>query len=148
MTEVDTAIMTLFNSTSGSPTPVHNSLYLALYDTSISSLPRFFNEEAQQTTGMANDGMPFVVFHNLSDVYEFQFREDFENILIQFTIRAKTIGEINSIYTKLDSLFNWCDLSVSGYTHVYMRREQTHAKGKTDLFWSMPIDYRIYIEKT
>jgi hypothetical protein len=133
MTELDTAITTKFKATSGTPA-VHNSLYTYVGG-------RMYNEGAE-----LGAVQPFVVFHELSDVYDYTFTSDFENILIQFNIYTDTLPESNTAFGYLKDLFDNCDLTISGYTHVYMRRERSY-RMKIDNYFNRIVEYRILIEK-
>jgi hypothetical protein len=71
-----------------------------------------------------NSTFPYVVFFIVSDVPEKTFSEDFENVLIQFSLFSASSGatEITTIYTDLKSLFDECSLSITGNTLVWMKR--------------------------
>lgn len=141
MKVVDIAIKTLFDAAPGGD---HNALYTSLGG-------RLYNEEAPQQTVE-----PFGVFHEISNLYEYNFYEDFENILMQFSFYSKkivgtntgdAISEINTIYDNARTLFDWASLTVTGYTSLYMRREQSY-KMRIDNYMVRIIEYRIYMEKS
>lgn len=131
MTELDTAIIAKFKTKTGE---VFNSLY-----TSVSG--RMYNEKASLDTPQ-----PFIVFHEITDMYEYNFTDDFENIVIQFNIYADTVGETNSIFGYLKALYDNCSLTVTGYTHIYMRRERSY-RMRLDNYFSRIVEYRILVEK-
>ena len=134
MTVRDIAIMTLFNSTSGTPTPVHNPLWLAINGA-------LYNEEAPEQK--AN---PYVVFHELSSKPEYTFSTSFEDTLMQFNIYSDTVTELDSVYEKLKTLFDMCQLSITGYTLVFMVRQQSR-RMHIENYWQRIVEYKMYMEK-
>ena len=124
--------MTKFNSLTGG---LHNSLHIAVGG-------RLHNEGAP-----LNTPSPFISLHEISDMYEYNFTDDFENVLIQFNIYSNTIPELNTLFGYMKTLFDNCSLSVSGYSHVYMRREQSY-KMKRDDYYQRTVEYRILVEKS
>jgi len=91
---------------------------------------------------------PYCVYSLISDMYEYQFTEEFSNIKIQFSIfdNAESSVNIEKYFEDLKTLYDWCTLSVSGYTSVYMRREQSRLL-RDDRAWHRAVDYRCYLEK-
>jgi len=57
---------------------------------------------------------PYVVFFIVSDTPEKTFTEDFENILIQFSLfsASDSMVEITSMYAHLKALFDECSLTI------------------------------------
>ena len=99
-----------------------------------------------------NQAFPYGVFFIVSDVPEYTFNEAMENILVQFTLFSNTqsavaSGGIDAIYTQLITLFDWCSLSVTGWTFIYMKRESSHSE-RIDDVWHYWVTYRILLWKT
>ena len=92
--------------------------------------------------------MPYVVYNLVSNVPDWTYTEDMENSLIQFSIfdNNSSSTTINDIYAKLTALFNWCSLSVTGYSHIYMKREFNILTRENDT-WQYVIQYRNEIQK-
>ena len=92
--------------------------------------------------------MPYVVYNLVSNVPDWTYTEDMENSLIQFSIfdNNSSSTTINDIYAKLTALFNWCSLSVTGYSHIYMKREFNILTRGNDI-WKYVIQYRNEIQK-
>jgi len=92
--------------------------------------------------------MPYVVYNLVSNVPDWTYTEDMENSLLQFSIfdDHSSSTTINDIYTKLTALFNWCSLSVTGYSHIYMKREFNILTRENDI-WQYVIQYRNEIQK-
>ena len=134
MTEIDEAIVKRFSEKTGTP-PINNPFYLAVNG-------KMYNEAAPLGTEL-----PFAMFHELSGIYEYNYTSNFENILMQFNIYAKRPTDSNSLYGKLKALFDNCILSVSGYEHIYMIREQAY-KYPYDNYIVRAVEYRIYIQKS
>ena len=92
--------------------------------------------------------MPYVVYNLVSNVPDWTYTEDMENSLLQFSIfdNNSSSTTINDIYAKLTALFNWCSLSVTGYSHIYMKREFNILTRENDT-WQYVIQYRNEIQK-
>jgi hypothetical protein len=130
MEEIDTAIRSKFTAlVNGNP----NSLYTAING-------KMYNEGAPLETKN-----PFVSFHEISDMYEPTFREELENVLIQFNIYADTITEVNTLCGYLKTLYDNCSLTVNGYNHLYMRREQSYKK-RIDNYFAIISEYMIMVK--
>lgn len=67
---------------------------------------------------------PHVVFFIVSGVPERTFTEEYENVLIQFSLfsASKSATEITTMYANLDTLFDECALTITGSTLVRMSR--------------------------
>jgi len=122
--------MTLFNATP------HNNFY-----TSIGS--RLYNTQAPQ-----NAIFPFAVFTIVSNINEFTFTTSFENTLVQFSLfsTSESVQEVKDMFSHCKILFDWCELSVSGYDFLYMRRENSYLTKDDRPAWQRIVEYRIYDE--
>lgn len=80
---------------------------------------RIFLDEAPQEAEK-----PYVVFFIVSDVPEKTFTEDFENIIIQFSLFSDSEGaaEITTMYNDLKTLFDECTFSITASTLIWMNR--------------------------
>ena len=68
---------------------------------------------------------PYGVFSLISDVPEWTFSENLENILLQFNIFSDTSDpvEICALYELLKTAFDFFDLPIANYETVSMIRE-------------------------
>jgi len=135
MSNLTTALMTHFNALSAG---VHNAFWLSIAG-------KLRKERGKQT-----DVPPYAVYHIISDVYSFTFTSDFETVRIQFDLYSKleSSSEIEDMYTNLKALFDWCELTITGNTHLYMRRELARlTKDPQDAVWTCQVDYSIMLEK-
>lgn len=68
---------------------------------------------------------PYVVVQIVSDVPEKTFTEDYENVLVQFSLFSIAAGvtEIAQMYADLKTLYDECTLSITGSTLVWMKRQ-------------------------
>jgi len=73
-----------------------------------------------------------------------------EDILCQFTIFDKSSSpiNINKYEDYLRTLYDWSAVSVTGYTLMEMRRDNTVPAFRIDDIWQTTITYRIKIDKT
>ncbi len=110
---------------------------------------RVFLDQAPEGTEF-----PYIVFFVVSNVPDKTFSEDFEDVTIQFSLFSASLGvnEIATIYDDLKSLFDGCALTITGYTHIWMREENlttivediTTPEGTTTVkHWA--VDYNIKI---
>ena len=114
------------------------------FNTSIGG--RFYFDKAPQTPTY-----PFVVAHEIVNNYDFTFQEDYEIVRVQFNIHSKSSSnsECGTIYDNLRALFDWCQLSVSGYRFLKSQRSTSMS------FWDdkkleyvYTVDYTFTIQKT
>ena len=124
-------------------------LFTGLYNKYLSNaalkaaITGFYFTEAPQDAAM-----PYVVYNLVSNVPDWTYTEDMENSLIQFSIfdDHSSSTTINDIYEKLTALFDWCVLTVEGYSHIYMKREFNILTRGNDI-WKYVIQYRNEIQK-
>jgi hypothetical protein len=100
-------------------------------------------------------GLPYIVFFIVTSVPEKTFTENFEDILIQFSIfsNSQSVAEISAIYDALNTLFDECSFTMTSDTLIRMNRENLatmieEAEGLDPPFvrhWA--VDYSILIEK-
>lgn len=133
MVEVETAIMTLFNNAPGG---THNTFYTAIGG-------RLYLDEAPQGAIF-----PYCTMHIIAGSYDWQFKETFEDTLIQFSLFdfSPSAVTVENAFTNLKDLFDWCTLSVSGYGFLYMRRGRTSLTRESKI-WHRSCDYNCVVEK-
>ena len=106
---------------------------------------RFHFTEAPQ-----GSAYPYGVYYLISDVPSWTFDADMENYLIQFNIfdDDSSSTDVNTASKALTDLFDWCDLSTSGYTNVYMKREFSHLTREAESgVWNFMVQYRAETQK-
>jgi len=118
----------------------HNEFYTAvggqMYDTQAPEVATF----------------PYAVYSIISDVPDWTFSTYFDDVRVQFDLFSKenSAVEIDGIYTKLINLWDWCTLTISGNTHLWMRRELTRRFKESEVqasYFHYTIDYFIKTEK-
>lgn len=95
---------------------------------------------------------PYCVFHEISETYDFTMAlsNEFEDILIQFNIFSdkNSPSEVGTICGYLKARFDWCALTVSGYTCLKMEREWAHRMYLSEeAIWQYAVQYRCLLEK-
>jgi len=134
MNEVLTAI---YNRVVAEP---HNNFYNAISG-------RYYSYEAPQ-----NSTFPYAVAHTLPETYAdwtFQADQQFDEILIQFDLYSDTrsASEVGTVYNHLKALFDWCSLTISGYTHLFMKREfAVRERLPEEGVWRYTVQYRVMVE--
>lgn len=108
-----------------------------------SSLTGLWNTEAPQDAVF-----PYGVFQLISNVPEWQFEEDFENILLQFNLFSKTSSpvQICALYTLLKTAFDFFDLTIANYETVSLIRENAILT-RIENVWQYNVTYRIVMQK-
>jgi hypothetical protein len=104
--------------------------------------------------GMAPQGKPkpYVVYDIISGAPNYTFTENYEGATIQFAIYSGTSGsaEVNDIFGKLISVFDWCALTISGYTSIYMKRIfnnlSLNADDPQNKYWQYVVHYELEIK--
>lgn len=106
----------------------------------------YFTEAPQGST------YPYGVYHLISDVPSWIFgtsENTMENCIIQFNLYSENSSsdEVNTAFTALTTNFyDWCtDLSTSGYSNIYMKREMSLLTRESDI-WNYMIGYRLEIQ--
>ena len=104
---------------------------------------RLYLSEAPQNTSF-----PYIVFYLVSDDYDFQFTEDYEDILIQFNIfdDKASPSNISNYFENLKTLYDWSSPTVVGYTVIKFVREFAQLVRDDDV-WQYTVQYRILLEK-
>lgn len=77
--------------------------------------------------GRAPEGTdyPYAVFRVVTDVPEKTFTEDYERVVIQFSLFSITSStlEVENMLTYLESLYDECSLTITGSTLIWMKRD-------------------------
>ena len=100
---------------------------------------------------------PYIVYFIVSGTPEKTFTEDFENILLQFSLFSSSPGaaEITTMFNDLKSLFDECAMTITSSTLVWMKRQNlttmtddiTTVSG-TQMVKHWAVDYEIMTEAT
>jgi len=135
MKNLTNAIYSLFTATTGG---VHNAFY-----TDIGG--RLYKNKADQDAPL-----PYAVYFLVSDTPEFTFTDTFEDVLIQFNLHSESSSSSNieDMYTHLKALYDWCSLTITDNTHLFMRRESANLITDEDGDWQYSVTYRIMMEPT
>jgi len=91
---------------------------------------------------------PYGVYHLISNVPSWTFDADMENYLIQFNLYSEESSstEINTAFSALTDLYDWCDLDIDGYSHIYMKREISNLTRENNI-WNYFVQYRLEVQK-
>lgn len=137
MEELFKAIYTKFTASSSG----HTSIY-----SDVSG--QFYLDEAPQSSASTSLNMPYVVYNLISLVREDTFTNQGEDAVIQFNLFSNTAAatEVTTMFKHLAALYDWCDLSISGYNHIYMRRELSYLR-RVNSAWHYAVEYRTYFSK-
>ena len=99
--------------------------------------------------------MPFCVFTPISQTPYDTFTEIGEQYLITFDFYTQEgssydpIADLELMNLHLTTCFDNCELTIDGYNHIYMQRQQTRRMPDPQKgFWHYSTDYRLYAEKT
>ena len=106
---------------------------------------------------------PYIVFQIVSDVPEKTFSEDFEDILIQFSLfsSASSSSDVENMFAHLKELYDECALTITAVSHdiaatlVWMKREnatlmveENTTPSGTQEVWHYAVDYSVMIQTT
>lgn len=135
MIELFTAIKTRFDATGGDPA-VHNAAYTAL--------------GGQLYLHMAPDRTqaPYAVYMLISDVPDWTFTDSHETATIQFSVYsgAKSASEVCNTMKALQTLYNDCTLTVTGFRPLYMQRGISWLL-RDEETWAYHVEYDVLLEK-
>ena len=107
------------------------------------SLTGLWNTQAPQDVVF-----PYGVFQLISDVPDWTFSENIEDILLQFNLFSEKSDpvEICDLFELLKTAFDFLDLSIANYETVSMIRE--NAILTRDGYWQYNVTYRILLGKS
>lgn len=91
---------------------------------------------------------PYGVFQLISDVPDWTFTEDFENILLQFNLFSDTSNpvQICALFELLKTAFDFLELSIANYETVSMIRENAILT-RIESVWQYNVTYRVMLQK-
>lgn len=102
-------------------------------------------EEVPQKTAF-----PYTTFHFISGRPEYTFTENMESFTIQFNIwsDSKSSATVLDIFDKLIAVFDWCSLTITGYTSIYMERISNNLmKNEDNTVWQQTVIYNVEAKK-
>jgi len=137
MKNLKNAIYTKFTALIGAS---HNSFYSAI------SGKLYYERAPQDAT------LPYAVYTIVSDVPDWNFTNNFENVRLQFNLYSADSfddEEVEDMYTALKALYDWCSLSITNSVLVYMRRANARlSRDPEDDNWMYSVDYEVMTEST
>jgi len=101
------------------------------------------------TLAPQDTAFPYGVFSLISDVPEWTFGENLENILLQFNLFSNTSDPVQvcALFTLLKTAFDFLDLSIDNYETVSLIRENAILTKVEDI-WQYNVTYRILLGKS
>jgi len=98
-----------------------------------------YNTEVPQNTTY-----PYAAFYLISNVPHWTFDSTMENSIVQFSIFDDRAGvnNIGNLYKELTDLYDWTDLTSTGYHSIFLKRESSNLQKNEDV-WMATIDYRV-----
>lgn len=102
-------------------TAIYTKFATTPYSSFYNAVTGLFIETAPQ-----NIDYPYATYHLVSNSHDYSWTSTFEEAAIDFNlISDSTAGvlEITQLYEKLKEVYDDCALSVTGYNHLRMRRE-------------------------
>jgi len=114
----------------------------ALY-TDLSGDRFYYSEAVEQET------KPYCVYQVFEEIYDFMFVEEFEEALIQFSYYGDTAAVVDDGISDIKTMFDYAELTVSGYTCLRMQREYIWHPTKImpDDHWEAHARYSLLIKK-
>ena len=95
---------------------------------------------------------PYAVFLVVTDTPDHDFSNDFEDVIVQFSLFSITSGttEIENMFTDLKTLYDEVPFSVTGSTLIWMRRGTTVFQVEdhitptgTQRVWAYHVDFEV-----
>jgi hypothetical protein len=103
----------------------------------------------------ANATYPYVVYSVVTDMPDVTFTEDYEDVIIQFSLYSSASGttEIENMYTYLKAVYDECELTITDETLICMKRDNAVFQAEdhttpsgTAQVWAYYVDYSVYVE--
>ena len=106
------------------------------------------------TVAPQGTAFPYVTFQLVPSETDWTLCLDmnFDMPSIQFDLYSETTddAEVNGMFTDLKALYDWCDLTVAGYTFHYMRRELFFMTKDLEAgeqgIWRYMVQYEVLLE--
>ncbi len=124
------------------------ALFKGIYDLFGGTIYNNVSGKLYLSVAPQNSTFPYIVYYLVSNDYDFQFSEDYEDCLIQFNIfdDKASASNINTYFENLKTLYDWALPVVVGYTVIKMQREFAQLVRDDDV-WQYTVQYRILLEK-
>lgn len=127
-------------------------------DLFIAIMTRYADEEVLLSNSLTNlhntlapqDAVfPYSVFSLISDVPDWTFGENLENILLQFNLFSSNSSpvQICALFELLKTAFDFLELSIDNYETIYMVRENAILT-RIEKIWQYNVTYRILLGKS
>jgi len=98
-----------------------------------------------------NETFPYCVYALIGVGNDQFFGQQYhESLTIQFNIfdQDSSAVSVNNYYENLKTLYDDCDLTVSGWTHLWMERNWGYLlRDEQENVWQYAVQYRVLIEK-
>ena len=131
MKKINDAIYTLFTTKTG-------GVYPALH---INLGGRLYGMNAPQKATW-----PYGIFFPVSDVPDYLFDKTLTTSRVQFSLFSsdESSSNIETLYDNLTTLYDWCKLTLTSVTFLYMKRlNSTLLRDPNDMYWMYHIDYEL-----
>ena len=135
MKVLQTGIYNLVTALSGG---LHNDFYNDI------SGKFYFGYAPQDST------FPFCVYHIINTAYDYEFREEFEESVVQFNIchKSPSSSTVGDIQAHLQTLFDWSSPTVTGYSVIQVERIFSTVDWYDDEgVWEIIIQYKFWLKK-
>jgi hypothetical protein len=110
---------------------------------------KLYYAQSPQVTSIAS-ACPYAVFYILSDTADWTFREKFDYYTVQFSLYDTTATLVETHFANLISLYDDAVLSITGFSHVWCKREM--ATGaiwfQDDQVWQLVTRYSMLAQDT
>jgi len=106
---------------------------------------RFYRQEAPPKTAY-----PYMVYKFITTIPEEGFETQYEQVRVQFDLFSNkaSSSEVETMYIHLKDLYDWCSLTLDGYSCVYMKRVLARTFKDPDTNdWVYNVDYLVFLEK-
>jgi len=131
-----------------------NALFEGIYSKFTDGGDFYDNLSGRMYLNIAPQGVtfPYCVFFSVSDLDDLDFVDEREEFLIQFNIFSEDedATEAGDLFEDLKTMFDDCDLTVTGWRHLYCTRSLTMPNN--DFTQDTPIhgysvEYEVLLEK-
>jgi len=132
-------------------TPLLTGIYSLFTDTPANALHTALDGRLYHAEAPQDATFPYCVMSIVSHEHDWQFDEEMENVLVQFSIftNESSASTIGTLWSNLCTLFDDADLTVTGYRLISMIREQSILLRDTENnIWHYAVDYECILEQT
>jgi len=92
--------------------------------------------------------LPYGIYELITATSNLKLGSQNEEIIIQFNLFCDDWAEVTAAYTALDAVYHGCNLTITGYAFVEMKREVVFMPDSgVENVWQCTVRYKVFMTK-